>query len=319
MSAPKEPHPGQFPHPWAKWIGATRPPFLSVTLVGCLVGLGSAAGSGVTVDPLTAVVTVLFALAAHAGGNVINDYYDALSGADAANRGRLFPFTGGSRYIQNGVLSTTQTARLGYGLLASVIPAGLWLAWQAGPGLILIGLTGLLVGWAYSAPPIKLMNRAMGETGIVTAWMLVVVGADFVQRGAFSPVPVTAGLSYALLVAAILYINQFPDHDGDRAAGKRTLVVVLQPETAKWGYLAIILLAYGWLVAMVGEQTLPQKAAAAALTLVLSFRAASTLVAHPQSPEELAGAIKLTIAAANLHGLTLAAALAFAPWPGATP
>ncbi|WP_230970666.1 prenyltransferase [Nitrogeniibacter aestuarii] len=300
----------------AAYFAATRPAFLSVTLVACLIGLATAHGTGVDIDPVNAILTVLFALVAHAGGNVINDYHDDVSGADAANTQRLFPFTGGSRFIQNGVLTRRETARFGYGLLAVVIPAGLYLAWQSGPGLIAIGLVGMLAGWAYSAPPFKLMSRGMGELGITAAWLIVVIGADFVQRGAFSAVPAMAGLSYALLVANILYINQFPDHQGDAASGKRTLVVILGPSVAKWGYLLIAIIAYGWLVAMISADMLPQKSAAAALTLVLSFRAGRDLIAHATSPGELGQAIKLTIAAANVHGLALAAMLAFTRWPG---
>jgi 1,4-dihydroxy-2-naphthoate octaprenyltransferase len=310
-----EPTPTRFPSPALRYFAATRPAFLSVTLVGCLIGLGCAAGSGVALDPLKAVVTVLFALVAHAGVNVINDYYDALSGADAANTERLFPFTGGSRFIQNGLLSERQTARFGYALLAAVVPAGLWLALVSAPGLILIGLAGLFLGWAYSAPPLRLMSRGLGEVAIAGGWLAVVAGADFVHRGAFSALPFAAGLSYALLVANLLYINQFPDRRGDEAAGKRTLVVRLGAEQARWGYLIIALLAYGWLVLMVGREVLPQKAAGAALTLVLSFHAARELLAHADTPAELGKAIRLTIIAANLHGLLLAAALAFARWP----
>jgi len=314
-----EPTREQFGHPsLACYVVATRPPFLSVTLVGCLIGLATAYGSGIPVNALTAIVTVLFALIAHAGGNVINDYHDAVSGADAANTERLFPFTGGSRFIQNGVLTPAQTARFGYGLLAMVIPAGLWLAWLSGPGLIAIGLAGLVVGWAYSAPPFKLMARGLGEFGIVAGWLLIIIGTDFVQRGAFSPLPVMAGLSYALLVANILYINQFPDHAGDAASGKRTLVVILGPQHAKWGYLLMAIVAYAWLVVMVANNHLPQKAAGAALTLVLSFHAGRELLKHATEPGELARPIKLTIAAANLHGLALAAALAFTTWPAGT-
>ncbi|QID16630.1 prenyltransferase [Nitrogeniibacter mangrovi] len=317
MSRPAEPTLERFgANPLLRYVAATRPAFLSVTLIGSLIGLATAYGSGVVLDPVNAVLTVLFALVAHAGGNVINDYHDAVSGADAANRERLFPFTGGSRFIQNDVLTPAQTARFGYGLLALVIPAGLYLTWQSGPGLIAIGLAGLGVGWAYSAPPLKLMARGLGELGIVAAWLLVIVGTDFVQRGHLSPVPAIAGLSYAMLVANILYINQFPDHQGDAAAGKRTLVVLLGPQVAKWGYLLMAILAYAWLVGMVGTDQLPQKCAAAALTLVLSFRAGRDLLAHAEEPAELAPAIKLTIGAANLHGLALAAALAFARWPG---
>ena len=298
------------------YLAATRPAFLSVTLVACLIGLATAHGTGVVIDPLNAVLTMVFALVAHAGGNVINDYHDDVSGADAANTERLFPFTGGSRFIQNGVLTRRETAVFGYGLLGAIIPAGLYLAWQSGPGLIVIGLAGMITGWAYSAPPFKLMSRGMGELGITAAWLIVIAGTDFVQRGAFSLIPILAGLSYAMLVANILYINQFPDHRGDAASGKRTLVVILGPQAAKWGYLLIAVVAYAWLVAMVSSDQVPQKCAAAALTLVLSFRAGRDLIAHASSPGELGNAIKLTIAAANIHGLVLAGTLALTHWPG---
>ncbi len=317
LIAPGEPHPARLTHPLWRYFLATRPAFLSVTLVGCLVGLATAHHGGVAIDLASAIVTVLFALVAQAGVNVLNDYYDAESGADERNEERIFPFTGGSRFITNGVHTARQTRIFGFALLGAVIPAGLWLAWQAGPGLIAIGMAGLFVGWAYSAPPLALVSRGLGEVAITLCWLLVVIGADYVQRGGFSPLPALAGLSYALLVANVLYINQFPDRAGDAAAGKRTLVVRLGADPAKWGYLLIAIVAYAWLVAMVAGNHLPRQAAAAALTLVVSFSTARHLIAHAAQPAELAPALKLTILAANLHGLVLAAALAFgAPLAG---
>lgn len=146
------------------------------------------------IDVGKALLTVLFALVAHAGANVINDYHDALSGADAGNHERLFPFTGGSRFIQNGVLSLRETRFFGYGLLVAVIPAGLWLTAHSAGGLIWIGLAGLLIAWAYSAPPLQLMARGVGEGAIAGGWLMVVLGTDFVQRGEFAARPLIAGL-----------------------------------------------------------------------------------------------------------------------------
>lgn len=311
-STPPEPDPQRFANPVARYLASTRPAFLSVTLVGCLIGIAGAHADGIALDPLLAAITLLLALIAHAAGNVINDYHDARSGADAANTGRIFPFTGGSRFIQNGVISAHQTGRFGYALLALAATGGLWLVTQSGPGLIAIGLGGLLLAWAYSAPPLKLVSRGLGELSVVACWLLVVIGADFVQRGGFAWMPVAAGLSFALLVANLLFINQFPDHDGDRKSGKRTLVVTLGPETAKWGYFGIALLAYIWLILQVGRDNLPQASAGAALTLLLSFHAARAMREHATQARLLAPAIKLTIAAATLHGLVIAATLFFA-------
>ncbi|MFZ3219991.1 MAG: prenyltransferase, partial [Rhodoferax sp.] len=191
---PREPSLQSASHPFATYFAATRPAFLSVTLAGALIGLGTAHADGLAINLAKALLTVLFALMAHAGANVVNDYYDALNGTDAANQQRLFPFTGGSRFIQNGVLSLRATRLFGYTLLAAVIPAGLWLTAHSASGLLLIGLAGLLIAWAYSAPPLQLMARGVGELAIVGGWLLVVLGTDFVQRGAFSALPLVAGL-----------------------------------------------------------------------------------------------------------------------------
>jgi hypothetical protein len=87
---------------------ATRPAFfLLVTLTAVLLGLVCAAADGVPIGvhiaPLPAGLTLLFALVAHAGANVINDYYDCDN--DAGNVERVYPFTGGSRFIQRDLLS----------------------------------------------------------------------------------------------------------------------------------------------------------------------------------------------------------------------
>jgi 1,4-dihydroxy-2-naphthoate octaprenyltransferase len=257
MPQPIEPTLAALPNPALRYFAATRPAFLSVTFVGCLLGLAAAAAGGIRLDPALATLTLFFALVAHAGANVINDYYDALSGCDNANTERVFPFTGGSRFIQNGVLPLQATGIFGYALLAAVIPAGLWLTAYSAQGLIWIGLAGLFIGWAYSAPPLKLMSRGLGEFAVACGWLLVVVGADFVQRGAFSAVPLLGGVSYALHVANVLYINQFPDYRADAAAGKRNWVVRLGPQRARWGYLTVVLGAYLWLIAAVASGWLP--------------------------------------------------------------
>lgn len=306
---PLEPSLATLPNPLLRYVAATRPAFLSVTFVGCLLGLATAAAAGVRLDPALASLTLFFALVAHAGANVVNDYYDALSGCDAGNHERVFPFTGGSRFIQNGLLSERAAGLYGHALLAAVIPAGLYLAAASGGGLIWIGLTGLLVGWAYSAPPCKLQARGLGELGITAGWLLVVVGSDFVQRHAFDFAPVAAGLGFALLVANVLYINQFPDVSADARAGKRTVVVQLGVDAARWGYALIALLAYGWVLAMVLAGRLPWLALGSLFPAGISYAAGRSLWRHAGFPAQLIDAIKRTILAAVLHGLLLVGTL----------
>ncbi len=313
LPKPLEPTLEALPNPLLRYFAATRPAFLAVTFVGCLLGLATAAFSGIAVGPALATATLFFALVAHAGANVINDYYDALSGCDGANTERQFPFTGGSRFIQNGILSLRATGIFGYSLLAAVVPAGLWLTAVSGSELMLIGLAGLLVGWSYSAPPLKLQSRGLGEFAVTAGWLLVVIGSDFVQRHGFAFVPVAAGLGFALLVANVLYINQFPDVKADALAGKKTLVVRLGATRARWGYVVIAVLAYGWPLLMVLRGHLPVVALVALLPAPASIAAAHQLWFRAAQPTELTPALKLTVLAASAHGLLLAIILSM-PW-----
>lgn len=311
MSAPAEPTLAALSNPVARYFLATRPPFLSVTLFACLIGLATAHVDGVAVNGVTAALTLLFALLAHAGVNVLNDYYDALNGTDQLNTERVFPFTGGSRFIQNGVLTLGETAAFGTILFLLVMLAGIWLTLHSGKGLLLIGVLGLFIGWAYSAPPFKLNSRGLGEPCVALGFALITVGTDYVQRGVYSWLPVVAVLSYALLVTNILYINQFPDRRADEAAGKHHWVVRLGPDRARWGYLLVGLLAYGWLAFVVVMHWLPQSTLFALPTIILTLQAARQLLRFANQPQQLAPAIKTTIAAASLHGLLLAIAIAF--------
>ncbi len=306
---PHEPTLAALPNPLLRFFAATRPAFLSVTFVACLVGLATAALDGSMLRPAAAFFTVFFASVAHAGINVLNDYYDARNGSDAANVERQFPFTGGSRFIQNGVLSERAAGIYGYTLLAAVIPAGLWLTWTSASGLMWIGLGGLFVGWAYSAPPFKLMSRGAGEVAVGCGWLLVVAGADFVQRGTFSALPLIAGLPYALHVTNVLFINQFPDYRADAATAKRNWVVRLSPRRARFIYPMLVGVAYAWLIGAVALKALPWTALLALAALSPALLASRGLLTNATGPAALLPAIRATIAAALLHGLLLAAGL----------
>lgn len=296
-------------HPALRFALATRPAFLSVTVFACFIGLGAAAYEGVELSAAKGLVTLLLALVAHAGINVLNDYYDELSGTDRANTERIFPFTGGSRFIQNEVLTAPQTRVFGAVLLAIVVLGGLLLASVSAPGLIGIGAAGLFIGWAYSAPPLALCSRGLGEPCVALGFGLVVVGTDFVQRGAFAVLPVVAALPYALLVTNVLYLNQFPDRSADEAAGKKHWVVRLGPARARWGYWAIGIAAYGSLLAAVTGESLPRLCVLALLPAVLTCRAGADLLKFAAEPRRLAPAVRYTIEAAVAHGLLLGTTL----------
>ena len=273
-----------------------RPGFLVITAVACLIGMASAAACGCGFSPSRAAATLVLALLAHAAANMLNDHADAVSGADAANATGLFPFTGGSRLVQQGLVDAQDMRHLAIALLMVVVPGGLWLALHSGGGLVLLGLIGVLLGWAYSAPPLALMSRGVGELAVAVAWGLVVVGADYVQRGQFFFMPSVAAVSYALLIANILIANGFPDAPSDAQVGKRTLAVRLGPRAGAWVYVALAVLAHLWIAAMVW----------ALASAPLALAAGALLLRYGHQPARLRPALVLGIAAAVVHGLGLA-------------
>lgn len=285
----------------------TRPGFLSITVVAVLLGTAIAAACGHGPRPWTALATLLLACLAHAAGNVLNDYQDALSGADDANTTGIHPFTGGSRLIQNRVVTPRQTREL-YVLLAFLLGAfGLLLAVKSTGWVIVLGLAGMLLTWAYSAPPLALMTRGLGELVVALVWSLVIIGADAVQRGGIFIIPVVTSVSYALLVANVLLINGLPDAASDARVGKRTLAVLLGPRGTALLHLLIGNLAHAWLAAGVWLLYQPDPAAWGLLSWPLSLAASALLWRNATRPHKLRLAIVLTIATALLHGLAMGA------------
>ncbi|MEQ1592183.1 MAG: prenyltransferase [Thiobacillaceae bacterium] len=307
--SPLEPSRERLANPLARYLLATRPAFLTVTLAGCLLGFATAVASGAVFGWGRAIITLLLALLAHAGTNVLNDYCDHLNGTDARNMQRIYPYTGGSRFIQNGVLTPRQVLGFAVALFAATIVGGLWLISVTGVGLFWIGLVGLVIGWAYSAPPLRLNSRGMGELCVAAGFLLVVVGADTVQRGMLVSLPWIVGAPYALLVTNILYINQFPDRAADRASGKLHWVARLEPGTAAWGYGLILLLAAFALASGILLGALPHVAVAAFVAWIPAVQAWRQLRRFAAMPEQLAPAIKLTLIAAHALPLLLATIL----------
>jgi 1,4-dihydroxy-2-naphthoate polyprenyltransferase len=289
-------------------VRATRPGFLVVTAVACGVGIAAALACGCGARSADAVATVVLALLAHAAANVYNDWADDRNGSDAINTERIAPFSGGSRMIQDGLLDAARTRQFAAVLAMLAIGGGIVLAARAGPGLLAIGIGGAAIGWAYSSPRVALMSRGAGELAVAAAWWLVVVGADYVQRQRLHDIAALAGVSYALLIAAILLVNEFPDRRADAAVGKRTVVVRLGTSAAVVLYALIAALAHAWVFAWWWWDWLPSTAWWALGSAPLSLAAAVLLARHAAQPARLRPAIVLTLAAAVLHGLLLTAA-----------
>jgi 1,4-dihydroxy-2-naphthoate octaprenyltransferase len=288
----------------AIFLAAARPQFFLAIILPVLLGTAVAWRETQTFHPGLFLLATLAAVLCHAGANVINDYFDFVSGADNLNPAPLTPYAGGSRMIQRQLLTPRQTYIYGLGLLSGAVLIGLVLVARTGLPLLYIGLIGVASAYCYSSPPVALNYRGLGEALIgLNFGVLPVLGAYYVQAGAFSVHAFVASLPLACLASAILYVNQFPDYEWDRAAGKRTLVVALGLERAVRVFPFFTVLALACIAAGVALRLLPAVSVVALAAAIPVWTATQALRAAKRDAREMLPAIRMTIA---VHGFVSA-------------
>jgi 1,4-dihydroxy-2-naphthoate octaprenyltransferase len=287
------------------WFRELRAPFLPASAAAVCVGAALAwHRAGVWHGGLFAACLAGVGCL-HAGANVLNDYCDHRSGNDACNTAFIRPFTGGSRLIQQGRLRPAAVLGLGAGLLGAGFAIGLALALRRDPGLLLYLGAGLAAGIGYSLPRIGYAARGAGEGVIAAAFgLLPVTGTYRVLTGAVTREACLAALPVAVLIGAVLFVNQFPDAPADAATGKRHWVVRLGRRRASRVYAAAMATGPALLPLLAALRLVPGALAWAALPGLLGIPAVRRVLRHYDEPGRMAPANALTIA---VHLATCAA------------
>ncbi len=292
------------PSRWALFVNATRLPFLTATFVPVLLGTAVAWRDG-TLNLGLFGLTLLGAALFHLGTNVLNDYFDHRSGADEANLTPT-PFAGGSRLIQRGLIEPASLLRLALGIYIGGTVVGLVLAALRGPELLWFGLAGFGLGFLYTAPPVRLVHRGLGELAVGLGFgPVIVLGSYWVQAQSWSREAVLVSIPVGLLIAAVLYINEIPDRMWDAKAGKRTIITRLTPAMSIVGYGVLMAAAYLSIVAGVAVGGLPVPSLLGLLTVPMAWRAFQGLRRHHAYPYRLIPANARTIFTHLFTGLLI--------------
>lgn len=174
--------------------------------------------------------------------NAWGDVFDYDSGTDQAVAPEdRTDFSGGKRVLVDGLLTRAQTWGMALGFGGVGVALGVLIVFGREPAALWLGVAGLALGWSYHGPPLRLAYRGLGELDVVLCYgPLIVLSTYVVQTGAWSWPAVGLSLPLGVFTAAFLWVNEFPDHDADRMAGKRNLVVRLgKPAAARalpWVY-----------------------------------------------------------------------------------
>jgi len=252
-----------------------------------LLGIAVAASHG-AFTWWTALLTLVGGSFAHLAINVTNDIFDTLSGADDANTTPT-QFSGGSRVAVYDLVSIGGLARLALSLFAAAAAIGLLLVAVTGSVTLLwIGIAGIAVGVAYTAPPLKLVYRGLGEIAVAFGFgPIMLLGAYVVQTGRLAWEPIVLSLVPGILIALILFVNEIPDRRSDAEAGKRTLPVRFAPAIVRAGYLVAAAAAFAVILGGVLGAILPWPTLIALAAVPLALRVHAGLRVHYDSPYAL--------------------------------
>lgn len=224
------------------WLKELRAQFLTAGVLPVIIGTAVAYAQTGRFSLTLCILAVCAIASIQAGANIANDYFDHISRNDWLNENET-PFSGGSRMIQNKLLSPKKILIgswifLGIGACLGIVI----LAITKSLLVLALGVIGIFGGYFYTAPPFKLGYRTAGEITIAFLFgILPVYGAYYIQTGTIDFVPFLPALFAAVLIFLVIFANEFPDFEADKTVSKKTLVVTLGINKAASFYRAALI------------------------------------------------------------------------------
>jgi 1,4-dihydroxy-2-naphthoate octaprenyltransferase len=262
----------------AIWWQAVRPFAFTVSLIPPILGGITALidNPGLDLNLFRLVLTGLGCMTAHAGANLLSDYYDYLARVD--REGTL----GSSGLLVAKVMKPSQVLAGGCiaMVIAGLIGAYLVHATPRGTFLIWLILIGGGFGVFYTAKPIEFKYKALGDIAVFVSFgPAMVLGAYYIQAHRFSWLPVLYALPIGLLVDAVLHSNNLRDIANDQAVNIKTVPILIGESRAKALYYGLVFGAYVATLALILFAGLTLFSLIVFLSLPLALRTAK-MVRH---------------------------------------
>ena len=288
------------------WIKAIRAPFFSATIMSAVIA-GSLAYSEGKFSWLYLFGAIFIIAGSNTGINLINDYFDHKSGNDEINK-YYGPFSGGSRVIQDKLIKPRSILIVGISSFIIVSLVGLYFVIFVNLHLLWFGLAAVLLGYFYTASPLRLAYRGLGEILVfLKAGPLAVCGSYLLFTGNITLEALLISIPQGLLITAILFINEFPDYEADKSAGKRHMVVRIGRKKARIFYAILIISIYLSVLIPVILKLIPIYLLVIFITLPLSIQAVSTALKKYNDERAIMPAQAKTILLTLSLGLLLVA------------
>lgn len=248
------------------WFKAARAPFLVVSLIPAVLGglIGYYSGY---FDWTIFILATIGIVMAHGAADFIDDYYDFING-NLGNKEQQFhdsPLIRGEVTLNQVLIATLIT-------LGIAVAAGIYLLIEVGLPVLYLMLAGSFIVLFYTAPPVKLNYRGLGETMLFFAFgPMIVFGSYFVLTGKFSWEPIFASIPLGIFTMNVGIVSNTFDYEDDVKSGKKCIPVRFGQRTAVRIIIIGTVVAYLSLIAGVLLNFLPVWSLITLLTIPLAM------------------------------------------------
>ncbi len=289
-----------------KWIVAIRAPFFTGIAMPIIFGATLAYYEAGNFHWGLFFVTLFGGICAHAAANLSNDFFDHKTSDDDINA-NFTPFSGGSRAIQNKLLTPRAVLFGAIVCYALALLSGIYLTMKTpGYGVLILAAAGFIGGFFYTAGRYAFAYNRLGELMILINFgILPVMGSYYVQAGHFAWSSFWTSFPIGFLITAILYINEYPDYDADKAVKKNHLVVTWGKKNAVYGYYFLIFGSYAGVLAAVIAGILTPYTLIVLLSLPVALKTVRLFAGNYERIKELIPAQAGTIQVHALMGILL--------------
>jgi 1,4-dihydroxy-2-naphthoate octaprenyltransferase len=223
--------------------------------------------------------------------NMTNDWYDVKHGVDdnaPTTEYRPHP-------LLFGELEKEKYKMVILSLYGSGLIIGLYLTWLRGLPVLVFSCLGIFFGVFYTADPILLKHRSVGEISVFLAWgPLMVGGAFYALTGKLSIDSMIASIPIGLLVALVLLANNLRDKEFDASIGITTITTDRDVREGVLYYKAILASAYLSTIILIIVGTLSPFSILTLLSLKEAMRIINTFNQEvPQTSDQITAQLAL--------------------------
>jgi 1,4-dihydroxy-2-naphthoate octaprenyltransferase len=295
----------------AIWWKAFRYHFVPPSIFPATLGALVAWAIDRSFYPLYFIIVIVGVVLNHLALNMADDYFDYKHSVDQLKQEEKNPYTGGSGTLTSGFIKPS-AMRKAFSLCFMVtIILGVFLTLTRGLPVLFFGLFGVFCAFFYTAPPINFSHYSLGEVSqLINFGTTIGLGSYFVQTQKISFEAFVATLPLGIMLFSMIIINEIPDYQEDRLAGKITLVARYGKENGVKMYVASWVCTYAIIILAALLGVMPVWTLIALASMPLTFRSIRTLKRNFENPSGLAPANLDMIKAHSITSFGLIAAYA---------